>query len=125
MLSYLAYELHLNLTTTGFLYLLAVVVLSTVSGLWEATVVSVLAVACLNYFFTPSGLHVLRLRPAEVGCPRGILSTALIVSRLSTRVKASQERNETPAPARETLRAQPAHSAPGPEADARSPRLYF
>ena len=48
----IAYWLHLPPATVGFTYLAAVVVISLFFGIWQATLVSVVAVSCLNFFFT-------------------------------------------------------------------------
>jgi len=86
-LTCIAYELRVNLSTAGFLYLLVVVIASVVSGFWEATVVSLLAVTCLNYFFVAPVLTFTVSDPQNWVALAVFESTALIVSRLSSRVK--------------------------------------
>src|SRR6516164_195505 len=49
----IAFRLHLNLSSSGSLYFLIVVMVSIVWGFWEASVTSLIAVSCLNYFFVP------------------------------------------------------------------------
>jgi len=51
--TFLAYRLHVPLATAGFIYLLVVVVVSLLYGIWQATFVSLIAVSSLNYFFIP------------------------------------------------------------------------
>src|ERR1700676_2756275 len=51
-----AFRLHLNLSTSGSLYFLIVVMVSMIWGFWEATFTSLIAVNCLNYFFVPPEL---------------------------------------------------------------------
>jgi K+-sensing histidine kinase KdpD len=46
-----AFRLHLNLSTSGSLYFLIVVMVSVVWSFWEASFTSLIAVNCLNYFF--------------------------------------------------------------------------
>jgi two-component system sensor histidine kinase KdpD len=88
-----AFRLHLNLSTSGSLYFLIVVIVSVVWGFWEATVASLVAVNCLNYFFVPP---VLTWRVSE---PQNWVALAtfevavLTVSRLSARVQ-GQARTE-------------------------------
>ena len=53
LVAYLGVRLHVNFSTTGFLDLLIVVLVATISGFWEATVTSLAALTCLNYFFVP------------------------------------------------------------------------
>ena len=85
-LTYCAFRLQLNLSTGSLLFLLLVVVVSLRAGFWEATITSLVAVACLDYFFIPP------LYTFNVNDPQNWVSlatfetTALIVSRLSVRV---------------------------------------
>jgi two-component system, OmpR family, sensor histidine kinase KdpD len=53
VLTYAGYVLHANLTAISFTYLLLVLAMALFCGFWEASFVSVLAVGCLDYFFTP------------------------------------------------------------------------
>jgi len=100
-LTYYGYALHANGLTMGFLYLLAVLLAAMSSGFAEATVTSILAVCCLNFFFIPP---LLSFQVADVENWFGLAafeSTALVVSRLSTKV-----RDRARAEARERRRAQ-------------------
>jgi len=53
LVTFVALRLHLNLSTSGSLYFLIVVIVSVIWGFWEASVTSLIAVVCLNYFFIP------------------------------------------------------------------------
>src|ERR1700675_3135645 len=53
MLGFAGFILHFNSATVGFLFLLIVVSVAILCGFWQATMVSVLACACLDYFFYP------------------------------------------------------------------------
>jgi two-component system sensor histidine kinase KdpD len=87
LLTFCSYVLHLELSTAGFLYLLVVVVVAQVCGFRQATVTSLLAVACLDYFIIPPTFSF------DFGEPRNLVALvtfefcALIVSRLSAREK--------------------------------------
>jgi len=80
---------HAPLSTMGFLYLLLVVTVATLGGFWLATLTSIAAVACLDYYFTPpiftfnidGSQDWVSLITFEV--------TAIIVSRLSARERRS------------------------------------
>ena len=48
-----SYRLHFPPATVGFVYLVVVVAVSLAFGIWQATLVSIVAVSCLNYFFIP------------------------------------------------------------------------
>src|SRR5271165_6616960 len=83
LLTFCAYVLRPNLTTAGFLYLLTVVVVAQTCGLSQATLTSVIAVACLDYFIVPP------IFSFELGSTQNLVALAtfefcaLIVSRLS------------------------------------------
>ena len=49
--TWISFHLGQNLATTGFLYLVCVVLAAVYGGFWQATLISVIAVACLDYFF--------------------------------------------------------------------------
>jgi two-component system sensor histidine kinase KdpD len=89
-LTFCAYGLHLNVSTAGFLYLLAVLGSAIVGGFWEATIISVFAVNCLNFFFVPPTLS-FRIGDSENFVALAVFEiTALTVSRLSARLRAEQ-----------------------------------
>lgn len=80
-------RMHLNLSTLGSLYFLIVVMVSVVCGFWEASVTSLIAVTCLNYFFVPPLLSLRVSEPQNWVALATFEITALTVSRLSTRVQ--------------------------------------
>jgi two-component system, OmpR family, sensor histidine kinase KdpD len=82
-----AFRLHLNLSTSGSLYLLVVVMVSLFWGFWEASVTSLVAVNCLNYFFIPPILTWRISDPQNWVALATFEVAALSVSRLSTRVR--------------------------------------
>src|ERR1700727_2293529 len=53
VVTFLGYRLHVPLATAGFMYLLVVMLAALAYGLWQATLISLVAVLCLNYFFIP------------------------------------------------------------------------
>ncbi|MGA2143727.1 MAG: ATP-binding protein [Bryobacteraceae bacterium] len=91
--TFCAFRLHLNLSTSGSLYFLIVVMVSVVWGFGEASVTSLAAVNCLNYFFVPPVLTWRVSDPQNWVALATFEITALTVSRLSTRVQ-SQARAE-------------------------------
>ena len=86
-MTFCAFRLHLNLSTSGSLYFLIVVMVSVVWGFWEASVTSLVAVNCLNYFFVPPVLTWRVSDPQNWVALATFEITALTVSRLSTRVQ--------------------------------------
>jgi len=85
LLSFAGYELHFNPAPVGFLFLLIVVCEAILCGFWQATVVSVLACACLDYFFYPPVLKFNITDPQDWIALGAFEISALLVSRLSSR----------------------------------------
>ena len=80
-------RLHLNLSTSGSLYFLIVVMIAVVWGFLEASVTSLIAVNCLNYFFVPPVFTWTVSDPQNWVALGTFELAALTVSRLSTRVQ--------------------------------------
>jgi two-component system sensor histidine kinase KdpD len=89
-----ALRLNLNLSTSGSLYFLIVVMISVIWGFREATVTSLIAVNCLNYFFIPPVFTWTVADPQNWVALATFEIAALTVSRLSTRAQ-GQARAET------------------------------
>jgi two-component system, OmpR family, sensor histidine kinase KdpD len=85
--TWISYRLGLSLGSAGFLYLIFVVVTAFYGGFWQATFVSVIAVAGLDYFFDEPvfSFSVSRLADwVELGA---FEFTALVISELSNRAQ--------------------------------------
>jgi two-component system, OmpR family, sensor histidine kinase KdpD len=85
--AYVGVLLHVNFATTGFLHLLTVVLVAMVAGFWEATVTSLAALICLNYFFVPPVYTFYVSDPQNWVALITFESTALLVSRLSIQME--------------------------------------
>jgi len=83
--TFVAYRLKFPLATVGFVYLLIVVIASLIYGIWQATLVSLVAVSCLNYFFIPPVLSFSVADPRDWAALVSFQVCALFVSRLSSR----------------------------------------
>jgi two-component system, OmpR family, sensor histidine kinase KdpD len=83
--TFLAYKLHLPLATAGFIYLLVVVVISLIYGIWQAILISLISVSCLNYFFIPPILSFAVNDERDWIALVSFQVCALVVSRLSSR----------------------------------------
>jgi two-component system sensor histidine kinase KdpD len=82
-LTWLAFFLGLNLASSGYLYLVLVVLVAMRSGFWQATITSITAVICLDYFFTPP-VFKFSVSDTKNWVALGAFEfTALIISRLS------------------------------------------
>lgn len=92
-----SFQLHFALPVTGFVLFLIIVVAALRLGFWQATVTSVMAVGCLDFFFTQP-LFSLKTDAAGLTALAAFESAALVVSRLSAQVQlqahiANQQRN--------------------------------
>jgi len=76
-----------NATTVGFAYLVAILVIATAWGLLEATIASVLAMLCFNYFFLPPIGTFTIADPQNWVALFAFLVTAISASQLSARAK--------------------------------------
>ena len=79
--------LPVNATTAGFAYLVAILFGATRWGLAEATISSVVAVLCFNYFFLPPVGTFTIEDPQNWVALFALLVTSITASRLSTRVR--------------------------------------
>jgi two-component system, OmpR family, sensor histidine kinase KdpD len=89
LLGFSGYVLHFASAPVGFLFLLVVVSEAILCGFWQATIVSILGCACLDYFFYPPYLNF------NIADPQGWVAlgafelSALVVSRVSSREQRS------------------------------------
>lgn len=89
LLSFAGYVLHFNSAPVGFLFLLVVVSVAILCGFWQATVVSILACVCLDYFFYPPVLVFTIADPQDWVALGAFELSALVVSRVSSREQRS------------------------------------
>ncbi len=85
LLTFTGYTLHFNAAPIGFLFLLVVVCEAILAGFWQASIVSVLACACLDYCFYPPLLQLTIADPRDWVALGSFEISALLVSRLSSR----------------------------------------
>ncbi|HEV2497954.1 MAG TPA: ATP-binding protein [Terriglobia bacterium] len=98
--TWLAFHEGLNLASSGFLYLVFVVLAAVYGGFWQATATSIFAVACLDLFFVPPQFTFTVSDPRNWAALGAFEFTALVVSQLShhAQIKASEaiaERRDT------------------------------
>ena len=89
LLGFSGYVLHFNSAPVGFLFLLIVVSEAMLCGFWQATIVSVLACGCLDYFFYPPYLTLNVNDPQDWVALGAFELSALVVSRVSSREQRS------------------------------------
>jgi two-component system, OmpR family, sensor histidine kinase KdpD len=87
LLTQLGLLVHINLSTSGLLYLLTVVLVALSCGFWQASVVSGAALLCQWYYFVPPA-HTWRVTdPGNYVEMFVFACTALVVSRLSSKAE--------------------------------------
>jgi two-component system, OmpR family, sensor histidine kinase KdpD len=82
----LSYRLHFNLSAATSIHLFLVVVIAIRWGMWEASLVSVLSVVCLDYFFTEPLFQFYITDSHDWIALMVFEATALVVSSLSNQV---------------------------------------
>ena len=87
LLNLVAFHLHLNFTSVGYADLLAIVFIALRSGFVTASAASLLSIACLNYFFIPPIFSFMVADPQNWVALATFETTALVVSRLSLRLR--------------------------------------
>lgn len=85
--TFAAYRIHFNSATAGFLYLICVVLNGLDSSFFAAAIVSVLAVACLDYFFIDPPLTWTVSDPVDIAALASFWITSLVVTRLATKAR--------------------------------------
>jgi len=84
-LTWFGFSLQLNLTTISLLYMLLVIGMAMCAGFWQASLTSLLAASCLDYFFTAPVFH-FYINDSKEWVALGVFQvSALVISRLSAR----------------------------------------
>jgi two-component system sensor histidine kinase KdpD len=92
LLTYGGFVTQANLTTISFLYLLLVIAVALYCSFWQASLTSLLAVACLDFFFTPPIFHFYVTDPKEWVALGVFEISAIVISRLSAKeIRSSAE----------------------------------
>jgi PAS domain S-box-containing protein len=96
LITFVCFQFGFGLARTGFAYLVLVALVSLLGSFSSSVVLSVLAAACLNYFFAPP-LFELRVDTADdIVRIAAFLTTSLVVTALVTKLKrAEQELGES------------------------------
>jgi len=84
--TWVSFQLGQSSAFAGFLYLVFVVLAALYGGFRQATVVSIAAAACLNYYFVPP-IFSFANSPANWAALGAFEFTALVISRLSQRAR--------------------------------------
>ena len=87
LVTYLCFQFHLNLTITSFLYLIVVVMQSLRGNFASSAFVSLLTVACLDFFFTEPLFSFEVTNSLDILALFSYLITGLVITRLTTRAR--------------------------------------
>jgi two-component system, OmpR family, sensor histidine kinase KdpD len=87
LVTVVAYATHAKSFVTGFLYLLPLMLVAFQWGFAEATVASILAVGCLDFFFTEPLFHFYMSDPQDWIALASFEAIVLVVCRLTDRLK--------------------------------------
>jgi len=87
VITYFCYRFRLNLSITGFVYLIVVVLQSLVGSFASSAAVSLVAVLCLDFFFTPPVFSFEVTNPLDILALISFLTTSLAITRLTTKVR--------------------------------------
>jgi len=84
-LTYLGFTFATNETTISFLYLLLVMAMALYGGFWQASVTSLLAAGCLDYYFMQPIFHFYMNDPKEWVALAVFQIAGIVISRLSAK----------------------------------------
>jgi len=85
--TFVCYRLQLTLNVTGFIYQIVIGLQSLAGSFASSAVVSVVAVLCLDFLFTPPLFSFEVTNPLDILALISFLTTGLVITRLTTRVR--------------------------------------
>src|ERR1700677_568604 len=94
LITWVAYRFHFNLSSATSVHLFLVTAIALKWGFFEASVVSVISVGCLDYFFTEPLFRFYMSDPHDWVALATFESVALLVSRLSNQVSRHADESE-------------------------------
>jgi len=95
LITFVCFGLDFGLARTGFVYVILIALVSLLGSFSASVVLSIVAAACLNYFFAPP-LFEFRIDAADdIVRIAAFFTTSLVVAALTTKVRASEARFRT------------------------------
>src|SRR5215471_7736979 len=91
----ICFHIGFRVTRTSFVYLILIALVSLLGSLSVSVVLSIIAVACLNYFFVPPFFGFRVDDPDDLVRLAVFLTTSLVVTVLTTKLRASEARFRT------------------------------
>jgi PAS domain S-box-containing protein len=89
LLTLVCFRLQVNPTTVALLYLIVIVLVSLTGGFVPSALVSIIAIICLDYFFTPPLFSLAMSKPLDVVALIAFLATSFVINRLVSKVSRS------------------------------------
>ena len=96
LVTFVCFRLNVSITTAALLYLIVVVLASLTGSFVLSAVVSIIAILCVDYFFTEPRFNIdVTLRePLNLVALITFLGTALVITSLMSKVRKSFEENQ-------------------------------
>ena len=95
LITFVCFSVGFGLTRTAWAYLILIALVSLLGSFITSVILSIIAVACLNYFFVPPLFEFRVNDPEDIVRLAAFLMTSLVVTALTTRLRASQARFQT------------------------------
>src|SRR6476660_601151 len=95
LITFVCFRIGFGPTRTSFAYLVLIALVSLLGSFSASVVLSIVAVACLNYFFVPPLFDFRIDDPADIVRLAVFFTTSLVVTTLTTKLRASQVRFRT------------------------------
>jgi PAS domain S-box-containing protein len=90
LITFICFRLGFGLARTGFAYLIVVTLVSLLGSFTVSVVLSIVAAACLNYFFAPPMFELRIDVPEDIERISVFLTTSLVVTALTTKLRTSE-----------------------------------
>jgi PAS domain S-box-containing protein len=92
LITFVCFQLGAGVARTGFAYVILVALVSLLGSFSASVVLSIVAAACLNYFFAPPLFDLRVDAPDDIVRIAAFLTTSLVVTALTTKLRASEAR---------------------------------
>ncbi|MCW5969346.1 MAG: PAS domain-containing protein [Blastocatellales bacterium] len=89
ILTFACFRLRVNPTTAALLFLIIIVLASLAGDIIPAIAVAIIAYLCLDYYFTAPLFQVAMSETLDIVAPIAFISTALVITRLTAKVRNS------------------------------------
>ena len=91
LITFVCFQLGFGLARTGFAYVILIALVSLLGSFSASVVLSIVAAACLNYFFAPPLFELRVDDPDDIVRIAAFLTTSLVVTALTARLKRTEE----------------------------------